>query len=169
MQDKKSGVKYTGAPSLRELNITPGFPKEEDMKKGPIAIIECVEEIPCNPCETSCPRGAITVGDPITNLPVLTAEKCMGCGLCVSACPGLAIYIKDYTFEESRALITFPFEYLPLPAKGQQVELVDRFGEVVCPGEIIRIQISKKADRTPLVSAAFDKKYFMDVISMKRL
>ena len=40
----------------------PGIPSEERMKLGPVACIECLQQIPCNPCEEACPRGAITVG-----------------------------------------------------------------------------------------------------------
>ena len=163
------GLKKSGAPSLAELKCTPGFPSEDALKQGPLAVIECVQEIPCNPCETACPQDAIKVGRPITRLPVLLAEKCQGCGLCVAACPGLAVYIKDYTHEPERALITFPFEYLPLPAKGETVTMINRLGEPVCPGEIVRINRALRNDRTTVVSAAFDKHYFHEVVSMKRL
>jgi Fe-S-cluster-containing hydrogenase component 2 len=164
-----NGLKTIGTPSLEELKRTPGFPDEETMKRGPIAVIECVEEIPCNPCETACPHGAIFVGDPITNLPVLYAERCRGCGLCLPACPGLAIYLKDYTFSAERVLITFPFEYLPLPEKGETVSLVDRMGKTVCPGEVIRVSTAKRNDRTALVSVAYAKESFFEVVGMKRL
>lgn len=88
----REGIAYTGIPSLEELINSPGFPSEEEMKKRPIAVIECVQGIPCNPCETACPFGAIEVGEPITNLPRLLTDKCQGCGLCIPACPGLAIF-----------------------------------------------------------------------------
>ena len=67
----------------------PGIPSEERIRNGAVACIECFQNIPCNPCEEACPRGAITVGREITGLPTLDAEKCNGCGKCVSACPAL--------------------------------------------------------------------------------
>lgn len=82
------GVRFTGIPSAEELRGASGIPSQERMKKGPVAVIECVQEIPCNPCENACPFGAIKIGDPITNLPVLDGEKCTGCGTCVAMCPG---------------------------------------------------------------------------------
>jgi len=167
--DACRGVKIDGTPSLQELKGTPGFPSEERIRKGPVAVIECVEQIPCNPCETACPHGAISVGSDITALPVLDEEKCTGCGICVAACPGLAIYVKDYTFEDKRASILFPFEYLPLPEKGQTVEMTDRFGRVVCTGEVLLINNSKRNKNTVVIKAAYDKKYFEDVVSMQRL
>lgn len=169
MAPEAGGLKKTGAPSLKELKSTPGFPPEEALKQGPLAVIECVQEIPCNPCETACPKGAIEVGRPITRLPVLLAEKCQGCGLCVAACPGLAVYIMDYTYEAERALISFAFEYLPLPARGETVTMINRLGEPVCPGEIVRINRSRRNDRTTVISAAFDKRHFPEVVSMERL
>jgi len=162
-------LKKSGTPSLKELKSTPGFPPGKILEMGPLAVIECVQEIPCNPCETACPQGAIEVGSPITRLPVLKAEDCVGCGLCVAACPGLAIYIKDYTYEPERALITFPFEYLPLPGKGETVTMVNRLGEPVCPGEIVRVNRSRRNDRTTVISAAFDKRYFHEVVGMARM
>jgi len=159
----------TGAPTLEMLKESPGFPTEEQMRQGPIAVIECVEDIPCNPCETACPRGAIVVGEPISNLPVFHAERCTGSGLCLAVCPGLAIYLNDYTHSAEHALITFPFEYLPLPNKGDAVHLVNRLGEEVCSGEVRRVSTAARNDRTTLVSVAFPKRHFDEVVSMARL
>ncbi len=162
-------LKTLGYPSLDELKSTPGYPGEDIQKKGPVAIIECIEEIPCNPCETSCPAGAIKVGDPITNLPRLIANKCRGCGRCVAACPGLAIYIKDYTYSAEKALITFPYEYFPLPQKGDRVIAVNRRGKPVCEGEIMEVKLLGSYNKTPLVSMAYPREFFEEVVSIKRL
>lgn len=165
----EAGVKVTGTPSIEELKRTPCFPGDERLRQGPVAVIECVEEIPCNPCETACPRKAIAVGADITALPVLDTEECTGCGVCIAACPGLAIYVKDYTFEPQRASILFPFEYLPLPQKGDRVEMTDRNGEVVCDGEVLLVNLSRRNRQTAVINAAFDKRYFDRVVSMRRL
>ncbi|MBR4024904.1 MAG: 4Fe-4S binding protein, partial [Firmicutes bacterium] len=63
---------------------------EEMIRKGPKAVIECTEDIPCNPCSTCCNFGAITIEGSISELPCLDEEKCTGCGLCIPACPGMA-------------------------------------------------------------------------------
>jgi len=163
------GVKLSGAPNLDEVKKTPGYPAQKYWKKGSLAFIECVEEIPCNPCESSCPQGAICVGTPITNLPVLDAEKCIGCGKCIAACPGLAIYIKNYTYAENEATVTFPYEYWPIPSRGQEVSLVDEMGDVVCQGKVLRVVNTKQNNHTPLVTCSFSKEFFERVKSMKRL
>lgn len=162
-------LKKVGCPSIEELQNSPAFPKKEDYMKGPIAVIECIEEIPCNPCETSCPRGAIRVGKPITNLPFIDFEKCGGCGICVAACPGLAIYVKDYTYSEEEALITFPYEYLPLPNVGDTVTAAGRKGQEICPGRIVKVLQSKASNKTVLISMAYSKTFFEDVVTMKRI
>ena len=45
------GVRYTGVRTKEELKNCPGVPSEARMRKGRVACVECVQEIPCNPCE----------------------------------------------------------------------------------------------------------------------
>ena len=59
----------TGFLEYDELAEMQKMPTDERYAKGPIAVIECVQEIPCNPCEVACKLGAIKIGEPITNLP----------------------------------------------------------------------------------------------------
>lgn len=161
-------LKLKGAPSLEELKASPAFPTPEQLRRGPIAVIECIEEIPCNPCEAACPMHAIHIGTPITNLPRLDVEKCIGCGKCISACSGLAIYVKDYTYSKETCSISFPYEYLPLPAVGAVVEMVDRHGQVLCKGTVLKVNNAKSNDHTAVVTAEYPKTFFEDVVSMKR-
>lgn len=163
------GVIYTGIPSAEELACCPGVPSEARMKRGRVACIECVQEIPCNPCEGICKFGAITVGEQITNLPCLDEEKCTGCGLCVANCPGLAITILDQSYSETEATIDFPFEYLPLPEAGDCVEAVSRSGETVCQGRILRVTKLPAYEGTAVIRMAVPQEYIDTVRSMKRL
>ena len=158
-----------GYPSIEEINKATGWPDEERFARGPVAVIECVQKIPCNPCEAACPAHAITVGSPITNTPVLDREKCIGCGLCVSACSGLAIFIVDKTYSETQGTVSFPFEYLPLPEKGDEVNALNRAGEFVCRGTVIRVMNPPGNDHTPVVTIAIPKEYTDTVRTMGRL
>lgn len=161
------GIKKTGVPSWEELKRSPGIPDDERLEKGPVAYIECVQEIPCNPCEQSCPHGAIVVGNPITNLPKLHAEKCIGCGICIAACPGLAIFnvYKNYTVLTS--LVEFPYEYYPLPEKNDKVSCVNREGEVLVTGRVAKVRKLRDSDSTALVTVEIPKKYCLEVRNIK--
>ncbi len=157
------GVKFSGIPSAQELAAIPGIAGPERFEQGPVAVIECVQEIPCNPCEKACPFGAITVGQPITALPVLDEEKCTGCGVCLAKCPGLAIFRVHKNYTEDTALVEFPFEYLPLPREGDTVACGGRDGAYVCDGKVLKINQSKAWDGTTLVAVAVPKQYYMTV------
>lgn len=169
METHESGLKISGAPSLDELREAAGYRLPDAGTDHPVAVIECIEEIPCNPCETACPRHAITVGDEITGLPVVDMDRCTGCGICVAACPGLAIYLKQRRYAEGLSYIAFPFEYLPLPDPGQQVDMVNRYGDVVCRGTVVRVVKIKRNDRTTVVHVSYPQEYFESVVNMRRL
>lgn len=155
----RSAIVLTGVPSIEELKNSPGFPSEERLKEGPVAAIECIQEIPCDPCEQACPSGAIKVGKPITNLPVLCEDKCIGCGTCIPLCPGLAIFLVDTTFSKTEALVRFPYEYLPLPKVNSWADAVDREGNIVTKARVVKVETSDKYDRTAVVSIAIPKRF----------
>lgn len=157
-----------GFLSIEELKNSTVYPSEERMKKGPVAVIECIQEIPCNPCEASCKFKAIDVGDPITNLPHLDQSKCIGCGVCVAQCPGLAIFVLDKTYSDTQGTVSFPYEYYPTPEKGQEVKAVDRSGRVICQGTVVKVQNPKNFDRTPVVTVAVPLDKVEEVRSIKR-
>jgi len=159
-------LKVDGAPSVEELKAAGMLPSIEDLEKRPCVCIECIEEIPCNPCETSCPQHAITIGSPITNLPKIDREKCTACGMCIFACPGLAITIKS--IQGSTARIRFPWEYLPLPTKGEKVEMVDRQGQARCEGTVVATLSTTKGNRITVVTAEFPREFVEEIISIRR-
>ncbi|HHT71503.1 MAG: 4Fe-4S dicluster domain-containing protein [bacterium] len=116
-----------------------------------IAVIECPEEIPCNPCETVCPQGAIQVGNPITSRPRLDTRHCIGCGACVAACPGLAIFLVS-SDNNGPDEVTFPYEFLPRPEPGESVTAVNRDGESLGPAWVKACWQPQGADGTYLVT-----------------
>jgi Fe-S-cluster-containing hydrogenase component 2 len=122
------------------------------MRRGRVAVIECIQEIPCNPCEAACPFGAINVGEEITALPILDGDKCTGCGRCVSGCPGLAIFLVDKSRSDGLAEVVFPYEYAPLPAKGDVVTATDRAGRGVCLAEVQSVRQDTASKGTAVVS-----------------
>ncbi|HWP51359.1 MAG TPA: 4Fe-4S binding protein [Clostridia bacterium] len=164
-----TGIVYTGIPSAEELSGCPGIPTEARMRKGRVAVIECVQQIPCNPCEGACPFGAIAIGEQITNLPCIDGDKCTGCGLCIVRCPGLAITVVNKALSEIEASIDFPFEYIPLPSEGDIVDAVGRDGQPICKGRILKVKKLPSYGGTTVISMAIPVDYTDTVRSMKRL
>lgn len=154
-------LRKTGVPTLDDIrSITP---ETERLNRGPVAVIECFQEIPCNPCYTKCPRGAIKEMIDINERPQIDYEICNGCGICAIACPGLAIFIVDYNYSKDKALIKIPYEFLPIPVDGLIVKALNREGEIVGEGKVIRVQTAKNQNKTSLIWLEVDKSLAMDV------
>jgi Fe-S-cluster-containing hydrogenase component 2/bacterioferritin-associated ferredoxin len=150
----------TGRRAEEEKPIeVPPKPREPVFAKGARVVIECEQNIPCNPCEEICPQGAITVGGEIVNYPQLDKAKCTACGVCLTHCPGLALFVIDADYSDTQAEISLPFEMLPLPKKGAVVDAVDRDGNFVCKATVSRVLSAKSFDRKSIVSIAVEKKY----------
>jgi Fe-S-cluster-containing hydrogenase component 2 len=139
----------TGVPSAEM--IMRKFPTVERINRGKVAVVECYKRIPCNPCQTACRFGAIEVGSDINNIPELNAEACTGCGLCVSRCPGLAIMIVDGSADPQSVDIQIPYEFVPLPDKGETVRALDRAGAFVCMATVVDVKNPAAFDRTPVI------------------
>ncbi len=153
-------VAEKGVFSPADLKGLPGVPSEERMRRGPVAVIECGQQIPCNPCETNCHLGAVSLaGGCLTGLPALMEERCTGCGLCVAKCPGQAIFVVDLNFAEGVATVSFPYEFLPLPRSGDEVQGTDREGKPVVSARVIKVDTRSKDDRTAVVTIAVPVEY----------
>ena len=150
-------IKFTGFAS-KEL-VKTKFPDEKYLIK-PKAIIECYQEIPCNPCSTSCPVNAITIGDDINQIPTIDFDLCIGCGQCVYSCPGLAIMLAS--IKDDLAIFKIPYELYPLPQVNDVWLGVNRSGDVICDALITHILINKATDRTAVLTVSVPKKYLYD-------
>lgn len=137
-------------------------PSAERLAEGPVVVIECIENIPCNPCVAACPKGVITIEGDLNNTPTADFEKCDGCGVCVSACPGLAIFVVDASGGE-RATVSLPHEFVPLPEVGDAVTTLDRNGAAVGEGTIVRVLTARALDRTPIVTLDVPGEHAMTV------
>ena len=150
----------TGALTEEQLNkISPEL-------KGKIAVIECVEDIPCDPCVTACPSGAIVI-DSLIGEPRLIQEKCAGCGLCIAECPGLAIFVVDFDYSADEAVVMLPYEFIPLPEKGEKVDLLDREGKKCGKGTILKVKLNK--NKTTVISVIAPKELAMQVRNVRRI
>ncbi len=158
-------LKVTGIPTKEDLEAK--MPSTERMAKGPVAMIECFQNIPCDPCYHSCKRGAITELVDINTIPEVDFDKCTGCGLCVTKCPGLAIFILDQNYDEEFGVVKMPYEFLPRPVVGEEVAALDREGKEVCTGKVVEIRDGKAQDHTALVGVAVPKELLMTVRNIR--
>ncbi|MFW6305833.1 MAG: FAD-dependent oxidoreductase [Bacillota bacterium] len=121
--------------------------------KGVHPVIECSQNIPCNPCQDSCPNNCIIIGDDIILLPVFDENtSCIGCGLCVTSCPGQSIFLIDEDSEEGYSYITIPYEFIPLPVVGDIGVALDRSGKDICEAEVVDVKMIKTFDKTSLLT-----------------
>ena len=139
------------------------LPSKERMEKGGVAIIECVEDIPCDPCMESCNSEAI-IKEGLTSLPRVDYEKCTGCALCVDYCPGLSIFIVDCS-REDKALVYIPYEMLPVPQKGDMGDALDRAGKKIGSAEVAKVRKGKRG--TTVLGIRVEKDLAMDVRAVK--
>lgn len=146
----------TGVLSIKDLKL----PSEKQLEKG-VAILECVQEIPCNPCVDSCPVNAISMKD-INAPPVIDFDKCIGCRKCVGLCPGLAIFVVKV--KDGKGLITLPYEFLPVPKAGDKVKALDREGKIREEG-IVRKVVKK--DKTMIITVEVSEDLAMDIRNIR--
>ena len=135
-------------------------------KKGGLVVIECPKRIPCNPCATSCPTGAVLPFEDINDTPKIDYDKCTGCGICVSRCPGLACFVIDMSYAPDKAVIKLPYELMPKPEKGETVKCLDRMGEEVACGEVLAVT-EPLHNRTFVVSVAIPKELADSIRAVK--
>jgi len=160
-------LERTGIPTRAELEEI--LPDEKRLEEGPVAIFECFREIPCDPCYYSCPVGAVKEFSDLNDLPEIDYDKCTGCGQCIAGCPGLAVFVIDYTYSEDRGLIGLPYEFTPLPREGEMVMALDRSGEEIEKAEVIRVRQNRKQSNTPVVWLALSKENLISVRHFHRM
>ena len=154
-----------GIPTQEDLQQV--IPAEERLQKGPVAILECFQKIPCAHCVKACPQGAITIGKDINEIPDFDAEKCIGCGQCITSCPGQAIFVVDMTYSDDNALVKFPFEFVPLPKVGQYACGLDRSGAEMGWFEVAELIASGDQNKNYIIALKVPKELAMQVRNIK--
>lgn len=146
----------------REIEIDPSFYEKADILKSkpgevfepfPVVlkenftpVFQCLEEIPCNPCTTVCPKGCISLEGDLKNIldiPAYTVDDCINCGLCVAVCPGLAVSLARKAGENTAEVI-LPHEYILNFVPGDKVEVTDIDGNTLEKTEVIHVRFVKK-------------------------
>ena len=131
--------------------LTKGYVADEEIERFPGVthragvhpVMECTQNIPCNPCQDACPKHCIKIGEHITSLPAGGSEDatCIGCGMCVASCSGQAIFLVDETYEPGFATVTIPYEFLPLAGKREKRDMgLGRNGQKICEAEVVSVK-----------------------------
>lgn len=149
----------TGVLSVKDIEM----PTRARLKKGPVVIIECPQDIPCDPCVDACRLDAISMSD-INASPRVDWDKCTGCCQCIAKCPGLAIFVIDCTYSERECLIKLPYEFLPLPEVGEMVDALDRAGNVVGQARVVKVNLKA---RTKVLTIAVEQELAMTVRNIR--
>jgi thioredoxin reductase/Fe-S-cluster-containing hydrogenase component 2 len=145
-----------------ELGAYPGVPAAVKRRAGITPVIECTQNIPCNPCQTVCPKGCIKVGTTITNLPAVDAAvTCSACGQCVAVCPGQAIFLVDESGDGDYATVSIPYEFLPLPQAGQIGTALERSGAALGRAEVVSVKTAKAMDETAVLKIRVPRAWSM--------
>ncbi|MBQ9015181.1 MAG: FAD-dependent oxidoreductase [Firmicutes bacterium] len=148
-----------GYMDLSEVERYPGIVR----KAGVHPVIECSQNIPCDPCQDACPFGCIRVGNHITDLPAVVPESvCKNCGACVAACPGQAIFLVDEDAGEGYGTVSLPYEFLPIPSAGDRGKALDRSGSAVCDAEVLNVKDLKAYDKTAVLTIKVPKEHAME-------
>ncbi|OGL43856.1 MAG: 4Fe-4S ferredoxin [Candidatus Schekmanbacteria bacterium RBG_13_48_7] len=156
-------LRNDGIPTKEDLDKV--TPPDKILDTKAVAILECFQEIPCDPCHAACKQKAIQNFKDINDLPEIKWEECDGCGICVATCPGLAVFIVDKTFSDTEAKLILPYEFTPLPKKGQIVDGLDRSGKPVTKARVLKVV--KHKTKTWLLYIAVPKQFAMDVRHIK--
>ena len=154
-----------GVPTAEDLASV--MPSAERLAKGPVAITECFQNIACNPCVAACPQHAISMEPDINATPKVDPDACIGCRICLAKCPGLAIFVVDMTHSADTALVTIPFEFLPVPEKGQFVCGLNRAGEEQGWFEVKRVVSGGAKNMTWMLTLEVPKDLAMEVRNIR--
>ncbi|MGA1873020.1 MAG: FAD-dependent oxidoreductase [Thermoplasmatota archaeon] len=134
--------------------------EETEKQDGVFPVFHCSQMVPCNPCISVCPVGALrTEEDSITGLPYMSdLDKCVGCLSCVGICPGLAITVVDYRNDPETPTVTLAYEVRrDVVEAGQTVTVTDNDGAIMGKYPVSRVIENPKYPKTLLVQIRIEK------------
>jgi Fe-S-cluster-containing hydrogenase component 2 len=142
---------------VEAFNLAP--PMQRIKEKRPVAMIECIQEIPCNSCVIACKLGAIQMEN-VNALPKVDYNKCTGCMACAMVCPGQAVFLLRAA--DGSGQVTLPYEFLPTPKAGEMVKAFDREGKPLGIVKVVRVLPPERNDGTSLVTIEVPEEWIFD-------
>lgn len=156
-------MRLSGREVGGEARVDPWSQAWERAAAGAVAVVDCGERIPCNPCEEACARGAIEVGEDICAPPRFDAGLCDGCGRCVAMCPGMAIFLLDRSAGNGRARVTVPYEMGEEMRAGREVWAMDGEGKPLGKARVVGAKKRGGRAGTTLVTVEVDEGWALKV------
>jgi Fe-S-cluster-containing hydrogenase component 2 len=156
----KDGIIRPG--DVASSNLLP--PPRRLREKRPVAMIECIQEIPCNSCALACKLGAIRMNN-VNDIPQIDFEKCTGCMACLMVCPGLAIFLLRA--QDGLGYVTLPYEFIPIPKVGKQVSTLDREGKVLGKSLVTWVLPPERNDGTALVTIRVPEEWLLQARAVR--
>ena len=154
-----------GIIGLEDLASFNSVPTTERLReKRPVAMIECIQEIPCNSCVVACKLGAIEMAR-VNDIPRVDYDKCTGCMACAMVCPGLAVFVLREG--DGGGYVTLPYEFLPVPKTGDQVIALNRTGTVLGKSRVARVLPPERNDGTALVTIEVPKELLLEARAIR--
>lgn len=138
---------------------------ESRQEEGVFPVLHCVQEIPCDPCTSVCPKQLIYINlIDIREIPHYVGDggnvECTGCEKCVVICPALAVTLVDYRKDRENPVITIPHEFLSGSIKvGDRVRVMDMEGDILGEVEVTGVRALARNDRTVLVKVKAPREY----------
>ena len=159
----------SAANLLKHRPVTKKNPQVRNPQSLVYPIFHCEQEIPCNPCSSSCPLHNIIIPkDNILMQPTYleTNRECINCGQCVSICPGLAITIVDKRKSKNFATISLPIEFLveDLP---EVFDLTDETGKILYSTSPIEIKPHQKNASTLIGKFVVPVEFALDIVGFQ--
>lgn len=152
----------TRVEDLQRLGLIP--PRERLLSPRPVAVFECIQQIPCNSCVYACRPGAVIM-ETVNDIPRLNFDRCTGCMACLLVCPGLAISVVQE--KDGKASITIPYEMPNLPRKDEEVLGLNSQGKPIATAKVERVVSSKRNYGTALVTISVPSNLIMEVRAIK--
>jgi len=148
-----------------EEELKEHLPSDKLLRKKKMAIVECLQEIPCNACLDACRYESVSKAH-INDPPKVNWENCNACMQCIRECPGLAMFIV--TIKDGKAQITIPWEMQYVPKKGETIDVLDRKGTKLGRGVVLRVIPPIKDNKTWIITFETDEKLVHKARNIRR-